>query len=231
MNMESDMYARRGHKRKLCSALINREKTPAEVVTENPELLTDFESLQRNLQAYFIAQARSVQRPVAKLLVLTGSSGCGKTHMARKIATDQNFKICDGLTWDNGLWIAGFEDQECLLIDNVDKGNVPSMDWICRLTDPGEARTDVWINQKYGVRASLRPHLVIMTSVTKPRFWWSNPNGADDENWHAQFRRRIACWMHFSEGVGWQKMDTSYHLPFDAIANNQMAEEVATLLF
>lgn len=210
LNEEATM--RRQKKRLLLAELVDGRTNLVEAIESDPTLLEKATTLNAGLQLLQAqrASASGGVRPVARLIILTGPSGQGKTALAHRFAESQKMELATGFSFTGGqveVHTGGYRPDvhEIILLDNLSKENRPPYDWLCKLTDPGPMRADVSVKEKYGLTARLTPSYVICTSTTDPSTWWTGTNSFD-----RQLQRRIYKWLNYDDYTNtWVEIPTS----------------------
>lgn len=203
INIELEDWERQNHKKRMYDGIVDGSMKIHELVSESPWLLPQFETLTRNLAAYKNEKQRLVQRPHAKLILLTGDAGGGKTSMVYSFAEMKGYAVYAVPEFSHDIVRApGYTNQEVLLFDNVAYGHVPPYDWLLKLTDP-HPRMTAQADVKYGMPVHLQPLYVFMTSTVGPEEFYLANKGKSNEygRFNDEMKRRIHAWKHVTGGV------------------------------
>lgn len=95
-----------------------------------------------------------------------GETGTGKSHCVETAYPD-----CYKKSMDDMKWFDGFDDQECVYLEDLDIYQVKWGGMLKRLADRWPMQASIKGSMKY-----IRPKVVIVTSNYHPSMIWSDPN-------------------------------------------------------
>lgn len=113
---EERVSAKKDHRRAVAQSLMDRTKTLAEVIDEDPTLLFGARHLKQDLDTYFQSKIEPLETEAVRGIWIYGAPGVGKSHQVRKVLEPQDLYIKD-----QNKWWDGYTGQKAVLLEDFDK--------------------------------------------------------------------------------------------------------------
>jgi len=177
--IEQGKISQQGHRTDLdhVATLIMEGKPMKEIREENPTQYLRYAKNIKDMHSYY-AKPRNT-KPI--VMVLYGSTGTGKTLMARKLMQDNAYYIW---TPTKGHWFDGYDAHTHVIFDEY-RGQLP-IDSFLTLIDRNETTV-----QTKGSTQQFVATFIVITSPCHPILWNHNGGLNAQEDKYAQLNRRI----------------------------------------
>lgn len=114
---EERVAAKKDHRKAKAQSLIDRTKTLAEVIDEDPTLLFGAHRLKQDLDTYFQSKIKPLKTEGVRGIWVYGLPETGKSHYVQETLEDP----ADLYIKDQNKWWDGYIGQKAVLLDDFDK--------------------------------------------------------------------------------------------------------------